>query len=258
MQAAAPISSRVRWRNRRQREAAAAANHRAESGGRWRRSGANLCRGPSAAILRLYAAASGLITVPLRTGLDVGIDKFQPLGVIGLDLNSLSVRRIPPTAPCGDLVAAAKANPKSINVGIISRAATAHRLICIRLEQLTGARFNLVSFKSGTDAAAAVLGGHVHAPPRTSAKSCLRSKAGRCACSVCPAVKRLAGLPNVPTLKEQGFDMHAGGFRGFVAPAGDTARSGGRCWETDARQSAQERRRGATTWGASSCTKTCT
>ena len=36
-------------------------------------------------------AAIGLITVPLRTGLDVGIDKFQPLGAIGLDLNSLSV-----------------------------------------------------------------------------------------------------------------------------------------------------------------------
>ena len=36
-------------------------------------------------------AAIGLISVPLRTGLDVGIDKFQPLGAIGLDLNSISV-----------------------------------------------------------------------------------------------------------------------------------------------------------------------
>src|SRR5215203_3657636 len=33
-------------------------------------------------------------------------------------------------------------------------------------------------------------------------------------------MKRPAGLPNVPTLKEQGFDVHAGGFRCFVAPAG--------------------------------------
>jgi len=35
-----------------------------------------------------------------------------------------------------------------------------------------------------------------------------------------PAMQRPAGLPNVPTLKEQGFDVHAGGYRGFVAPAG--------------------------------------
>ena len=34
-----------------------------------------------------------------------------------------------------------------------------------------------------------------------------------------PALTRLAGLPNVPTLKEQGYDIHAGGMRGFVAPA---------------------------------------
>src|ERR1700710_1059888 len=37
-------------------------------------------------------AGTSLITVPLRTGLDVGLDKFQALGVIGLDLNSIAVR----------------------------------------------------------------------------------------------------------------------------------------------------------------------
>ena len=34
-----------------------------------------------------------------------------------------------------------------------------------------------------------------------------------------PAMRRPVGLPDVPTMKEQGFDVHAGGFRGFVAPA---------------------------------------
>src|SRR6185295_18007932 len=35
-----------------------------------------------------------------------------------------------------------------------------------------------------------------------------------------PSAKRLAGLPNVPTLKEQGYDVQAGAMRGFVAPLG--------------------------------------
>ena len=35
-----------------------------------------------------------------------------------------------------------------------------------------------------------------------------------------PSAQRVAGLPNVPTLKEQGYDIHAGGLRAFVAPAG--------------------------------------
>jgi putative tricarboxylic transport membrane protein len=35
-----------------------------------------------------------------------------------------------------------------------------------------------------------------------------------------PAAARLSGLPDVPTLKELGYDVRAGGTRGFVAPAG--------------------------------------
>ena len=35
-----------------------------------------------------------------------------------------------------------------------------------------------------------------------------------------PASKRLTGLPDIPTMKEQGYDLHFGGFRGFAAPAG--------------------------------------
>ncbi|MPZ42752.1 MAG: hypothetical protein GEV05_04955 [Betaproteobacteria bacterium] len=54
----------------------------------------------------ILLAATGLITVPLRTGLDVGMDKFQPLGIIGLDLNSLAVRDDSPYRTVKDLVAA--------------------------------------------------------------------------------------------------------------------------------------------------------
>jgi putative tricarboxylic transport membrane protein len=35
-----------------------------------------------------------------------------------------------------------------------------------------------------------------------------------------PAARRLPAMPNVPTLKEQGFDIEAGAMRGFVSPAG--------------------------------------
>ena len=36
-------------------------------------------------------ATTTLISVPVRTGLDVGRDKFQPIAAIGFDLNSLAV-----------------------------------------------------------------------------------------------------------------------------------------------------------------------
>jgi len=167
----------------------------------------------------IFLAGAGLITVPLRTGLDVGLDKFQALGVIGLDLNSLAVRDDSPYRTVKDLVAAAKAKPKSINVAITFPGGSAHQLI-FRLEQLSGAKFNTVSFKSGTDAAAAVLGGHVHITAENLGEVMPYVEGGRLRLLGVPALQRPAGLPNVPTLKEQGFDVHAGGFRGFVAPAG--------------------------------------
>src|SRR5688572_27131213 len=110
----------------------------------------------------ILVAGTSLITVPLRTGLDVGLDKFQPLGLIGLDLNSLAVRDDAPYRTVKDLVAAAKANPKTINIAITFPGGSAHGMVH-RLEQLSGVKFNTVSFKSGTDAVTAVLGGHVHA-----------------------------------------------------------------------------------------------
>ena len=118
----------------------------------------------------IIAAGTTLISVPVRTGLDVGLDKFQPLGMIGVDLNSLAVREDSPYRTVKDLLAAGRANPKTINIAITFPGGSAHQLV-YRLEQLSGAKFNTVSFKSGTDTVAAVMGGHVYTPrPRIWAK----------------------------------------------------------------------------------------
>jgi putative tricarboxylic transport membrane protein len=167
----------------------------------------------------LLVAGTSLLTVPVRTGLDAGLDKFQPLGMIGVDLNSIAVREDSPYKTMKDLVAAARANPKSINIAITFPGGTAHSLM-YRLEQMTGAKFNTVSFKSGTDAVAAVLGGHVHATSENLGEVMPHVESKKLRLLAIPAVKRMPQVPNVPTLKELGYDIHAGAFRGFAAPAG--------------------------------------
>ncbi len=89
-----------------------------------------------------------------------------------------------------------------------------------RLETLTGAKFNTVSFKSGSETVTAVLGGHIHATAENLGEVMPHVGGGKLRLLGVPAMKRPAGLPNVPTMKEQGFDIHAGGYRSFVAPAG--------------------------------------
>lgn len=167
----------------------------------------------------LLLAGTSLLTVPVRTGLDAGLDKFQPLGMIGVDLNSLAVREDSPYRTVKELIAAARANPKTINIAITFPGGTAHSLV-YRLEQLSGAKFNTVSFKSGSDAVTAVLGGHVHATTENLGEVVQHVEAKKLRLLGVPAVKRIATLPDVPTLKELGYDVQGGAFRGFVAPAG--------------------------------------
>ena len=164
-------------------------------------------------------AGMGLLTLPLRTGLDAGLDKFQPLGLIGIDLNCLAVREDSPHRTVKDFVNAARANPKSINIAITFPGGSAHQFMH-QLEQLSGAKFNTVSFKSGADAVTAVLGGHVHATAENLGEVMPHVETKKMRLLGIPAAKRLPGLPDVPTMKEQGYDLHFGGFRGFAAPVG--------------------------------------
>jgi putative tricarboxylic transport membrane protein len=164
-------------------------------------------------------SSTTLVSVPLRTGLDVGLDKFQPLAVIGFDLNSLAVSADSPYRTLKDFVAAARANPKTINIGITFPGGSAHQMV-YRLEKLTGVRFNTVSFKSGTDSVTAVMGGHIHATAENLGEVMPHVETKKLRLLAVPSGARLSGLPDVPTLKEQGYDIRAGGTRGFVSPAG--------------------------------------
>lgn len=163
--------------------------------------------------------AINLVTVPIRTGLDLGVDKFTTLGAIGFDLNSISVAENSPYRTLKDLLAAARDKPKTISVGITSPGGGAHSMMH-RLEKLSGARFNMVSFKSGAESVTAVMGGHIQATAENLGEVMGQVELKKLRLLGVPSMHRIAALPNVPTLKEQGFDIHAGALRGFVAPAG--------------------------------------
>jgi putative tricarboxylic transport membrane protein len=89
-----------------------------------------------------------------------------------------------------------------------------------RLQKLTGARFNIVSFKSGAETVTAVMGGHLHVTAENLGEVLGQVEMKKLRLLGIPSAKRLPALASVPTLKEQGFDIHAGAMRGFVSPAG--------------------------------------
>jgi putative tricarboxylic transport membrane protein len=160
-----------------------------------------------------------MLTAQLRSGLDVGLEKFQPLALLGFDINCLMVNTDSPFKSVRELIDAAKAQPKTINVSIGSVGSTSHMFVWT-LERLTGARFNVVIMKSGSEAVTAVLGNHVHWSTGQLTDAIPHVAGGKLRILAVAAQQRLAALAAVPTLKEQGLDMQVAAGRSFAAPAG--------------------------------------
>jgi len=67
---------------------------------------------------------------------------------------------------------------------------------------------------------AAVMGKHVDLTTENVSEVLSGVEAKKLRILAVPAEKRLTGLPDVPTLKELGYNVHVGGGRGFAMPAG--------------------------------------
>jgi len=159
-----------------------------------------------------------MLTSALRSGLDIGLEKFHPLALLGFDINCLMVNADSPYKSVRELVDAARAQPKTINVSIGSTGSTSHMFV-YTLEKLTGARFNVVVMKSGAEAVTAVLGGHVHWNTGQLSDAMPHVEAGKMRILAVASQQRLAPIAAIPTMKEQGLDMHVAAGRSFAAPA---------------------------------------
>jgi putative tricarboxylic transport membrane protein len=89
------------------------------------------------------------------------------------------------------------------------------------LQKKTGARWSYISFPGGGERVAALLGGHVNMMVIEPLEGAEYIRAGTMRVLAQIADKRLPGFPNVPTMKEAGFDIPSvPQLRGVVAPPG--------------------------------------
>jgi tripartite-type tricarboxylate transporter receptor subunit TctC len=125
---------------------------------------------------------------------------------------------VPPSSPlrtAGDLVAAARRKPGAITVGIPGIATIPH-LAMIELADLAKVSFNDIPFKGPAEEIQNVRAGQIDfaAVPLTAAAGSGLPMPGIF------AQTRNPSLPQVPTFKEQGFDVAPLSFGGLLAPAG--------------------------------------
>ena len=167
----------------------------------------------------LSMSSTIVLALAHRPDLGLALDIYTPVALFGFDLQSFTVPVDSRFRNFRELIDAAKQSPDSVVNGISSATGTA-RFLQYQIEKASGAKFKYVSFKSGSDAMAAVMGKHVDLTMENVSEVLSGVEAKKLRILAVPAERRLAGLPDVPTLRELGYNIHVGSGRGLTMPAG--------------------------------------
>lgn len=148
---------------------------------------------------------------------DYDVDSFTYLANFVDDPNTIVVGAEFEFTSLEDFLAAAKAEPGAMTIGLSSLGGNDH-FAAIMMEQASGAEFTLVPFKGAALARTALMGGHVAAG--TMALSQTTAFGDEIRVLAVLAEERSSFAPDVPTAKELGYDVEMSSLRGIVGPAG--------------------------------------
>jgi putative tricarboxylic transport membrane protein len=164
-------------------------------------------------------ASLAMITQTLRPELDLGMEHYTPIAFLAQDPQAVMVPADSPYKTLRDLIEAGKKNPDSIVASVTSPGGSGRLLVWL-LERETGAKFKSVSFKSGGDAIIQVMGGHTQFTTENISEGYGAVEGRKLRVLAVTSATRLAIVPDAPTLKESGINLHVGTGRGFAMPAG--------------------------------------
>ena len=110
-------------------------------------------------------------------------------------------------------------HPDQVSVGGFSSAGF-HQFVFYRLQQEGHFKSIWVPFKGGQDAALNLLGGHIDVAIMTPSSALAQIKSGDIRLLGISSADRSEYFPNVPTFKEQGYNVVASIWRGVMVKAG--------------------------------------
>src|SRR5690349_4313055 len=148
----------------------------------------------------------------------ITVHDLKPIAQLMLEPAVFAVRADSPYKTLKDFIEAAKAKPgqlKQSGGSVTSR----DNIVRQSLQHATGAKWAFVSFQGGGERLAALLGGHVDIMVIEPQEAGEQVRAGKLRVLAQLTDKRLPGYPDVPTLKEAGFDVTTTPqIRAVVAP----------------------------------------
>ena len=166
----------------------------------------------------MTVASMALLSQTVRPELGLGLDTYTPLAFLAQDPQAVMVSADSPYRTFKDLIDAARREPATLVASITSPGGTGRLLVWL-IERETGARFKTVSFKSGADAILQVMGGHTHVSTENVSEGYAAVESKKLRVLAVSSAQRLPIVPDAPTLRELGYNIHVGTGRGFVMPA---------------------------------------
>lgn len=145
------------------------------------------------------------------------LDSFHIMGNVAQDAGIVAVPKDSAIKTMSDLAEAAKGGDLTVSVNGIG---SDDFLAAKAFESATGVTFNLLPTKGSTEQKAGILGGHVDAAFMNLSQMIAQHNAGDAHIIAILTEERDGSAGQIPTAKEQGFDVMMRATRGFVAPAG--------------------------------------
>jgi tripartite-type tricarboxylate transporter receptor subunit TctC len=140
---------------------------------------------------------------------------FAPLSELGSFPLILIVNKSSPFKSVAELVSYAKQSPDKANY---SSSSAAFQLATELFKQKTGAPMQMIPYKGANDAVTAVITEEVTATIADAGPVSGQVSGGTVRALAVAAPKRMADLPDVPTMKEAGADVEAVLWSGLFAP----------------------------------------
>ncbi len=144
---------------------------------------------------------------------------FAPIATHYIASMMLAVRANSPYKDLKDLVAAARKSPGEINVSDSGLLGTPN-LTTLELGHVAGVRFSSVHFPGGPPSVTALLGGQVQVLAGGISDGLPYMRAGKFRILGVAADKPDPDMPNVPTMRSQGYNVVSAAIGAIVAPSG--------------------------------------
>ena len=175
---------------------------------------------PNAIIMMGAVMLGGIITGKPP----VQLSQATPIGRLTSEYNVFVVPAASPLKTMKDVVAQLKKDPGSVKWGGGSRGSTEHIAACMlaRNVGVDPKKVNYVAFRGGGEAVSAILGGNVTVGGSGYSEFAEHIESGKMRPIAVTSQKRLPGI-NIPTMKEQGYDVILGNWRGVYAAPGISA-----------------------------------